>query len=226
MSSREFIGEVKKIGGGAPTHHVEEPISIAGKADKAQFDAALEQKKTPQQIDQIGQKESDTKTIYDVSQASGRIDPTHKASLDEIKTQIDKTLTDIKGIKNDLETPNLDLHIRPYKQQLRNKLTHIDENLQIALSKSGVEPIEEAERASAKIKPIEQFVGRLSHIEYQMEDMGNYLSYMASAGLEMSPANTLAMQIKVTHIGQEVEFFSSLLKQVIESAKTIMNIQV
>jgi hypothetical protein len=226
--SKESIEEIKKIGGSsaAPVKHIEEPITVTGQVDKAHFDTLLDQKR-PDKVAEAGIEQADSKkTLFETAATdAAKVDPTQKASLDQIKTRIDKTLGDISVIKDELQTP--DIHIQPYKKQMRSKLSHIDESLKIALSKAGSEvPADDAVRASDTFNPVEKFIGRLSHIEYQMEDMGNYLSYMAENGKEISAANMLAIQIKVTHIGQEVEFFAGLLSKALESTKTIMNVQV
>lgn len=224
MSEKEPIESIKRIGGSAPTKHIEEPIAVTGEANKAHFDALMDQK-APQKIEktEISEAEKNATIFDEVSKDKTKIDAAAKGSIDDIRTNIDTTLGNIKGIKEDLETPNL--HIKPYKQQMRSKLSHIDESLKIALSKAGSE-VPSEQPSSSRFDPVREFIGRLSHIEYQMEDMGNYLSYMAENKQEISPANLLAIQIKVTHIGQEVEFFAGLLSKSLESTKTLMNVQV
>jgi hypothetical protein len=43
---------------------------------------------------------------------------------------------------------------------------------------------------------------------------------------EITPANMLRIQMKVSYMQQEIEFFTAVLNKALESTKTIMNVQV
>lgn len=226
MSDREAIQQIKGIGK-ASTKHIEEPITVAGKADKAHFDAIMEQKKAPQKVEPRETSTEQASLFDEVAKSKGTVDPALQHTSEEIRSTIQKTISNIEQVKKDLETPNL--NIKPYQKLMNNKLKHVDEQLRIAVARTGREfPVEEvgAPEVGKRFNPVEEFLGRLSHIEYQMQDMQNYVDYMALSETELNPANMLAIQMKMNHIGQEVEFFAALLNKALEGIKQIGNIQV
>jgi hypothetical protein len=97
--------------------------------------------------------------------------------------------------------------------------------LRIALTKAGVE-YTPAEKVSPTENPIVKFVGYLTHAQYQLQHLGDTIEQLQLTQKELTPANMLAIQIKVGYVQQEIEFFTSLLNKALESTKTIMNVQV
>ena len=76
-------------------------------------------------------------------------------------------------------------------------------------------------------KPIEKFMGLLTHSQGQLETLTQDLKEMATMSTnQLNPATMLLVQVKVNHISQQIELFTSLLNKVLESTKTIMNVQV
>ena len=141
----------------------------------------------------------------------------------ELVAQTQNTVSEIEKVK---ETLTAQPAIKgSYRNLLNNKLTHIDDNLRIALSKAGVEYVAPEKQANS-VNPIVRFLGNLSHAQFQLESLGTYLEGMSNAKEPLSPANMLAIQIKVTHVQQELEFFTSLLNNALQSTKTLMNVQV
>jgi hypothetical protein len=108
---------------------------------------------------------------------------------------------------------------------LRNKLSHIDENLKIALHRAGVEYVP-PQKVEAPKNPIERFLGFLTDGQHQLNTLANDVNLMHLNRKEITPASMLAVQIKVGFIQQELEFFAALLNKALESTKTIMNVQV
>ncbi len=122
-----------------------------------------------------------------------------------------------------MNTPNLELK-GSVQNLLRNKLSHIDENLKIALQKAGVE-YHPPEKVAAPKKSYRK-IFRLSHrwttsAQYTCNDV----NLMHLNRKEITPAAMLAVQIKVV-CPTELEFFAALLNKALESTKTIMNVQV
>lgn len=230
--SKEAIEGIKGIGKDVATKHIEEPIEIAGKADKAHFDTLMEQKRASEiaaNREVPGDIAKSGSPLQDVAKSQGKIDPALEHSSEEIRSSIQKVVSNIKEVQEDLKTPQL--NVKPYQGLMRGKLHHIDDQLRIAFTKMGKEfPATGTEEAgpvaSTHFNPIEEFLGRLSHIDYQMENMGSYLEFMGKDGRELNPANMLAIQMKVNHIGQEVEFFGALLTQALNAIKTTLNVQV
>lgn len=148
-----------------------------------------------------------------------------KSSPADVVAQAHNVISKIDEIKTKLATPNLELK-SSIQSQLKNKLSHIDENLKIALSKAGVEYKAPTEKASGVTNPIERFLGFLTDGQSQLKNLASEVETMHLKKGEISPASMLLVQIKVGYIQQELEFFTSLLNKALESTKTIMNVQV
>lgn len=153
------------------------------------------------------------------------------ASAEHLTAKTKEIIAQIDTAKEKLSDPNLNLK-QSSEQLLNSKLTHIDDNLKIALSKAGIEYQPHVDTtlpkysADGRINPIERFLGFLTDGQYKLENLGNELSSMAANSKEMSPTQMIVVQIKVGQIQQEIELFTSLLSKSLDSIKTIMNIQV
>lgn len=178
------------------------------------------------------------------SAISERIEPVTKSSLmDEVRNlnirvdrfahvnpkdlvaQADEVVKQIDTIKSKLTTP--DLELKPGTQTLlQNKLSHIDENLRVAMSKAGLEYHPTAHLDNKTVNPIERFLGFLTSGQSQLASLSNEVNQMHLNNKEISPANMLRIQMKVGYITQEIEFFTAVLNKALESTKTIMNVQV
>lgn len=157
-----------------------------------------------------------------------QLDPA--VSHKELIAQTEQAKQKIEAIKQDLETPNLDIK-RNVGRLMNNKLTHIDDSLRIALTKAGAEKEEFAATAPVagedqKFSPVGRFIDHLTHSQTQLDNLGTYLEALTSQEKQLSPANLLAIQIKVNHIQQELEFFTNLLNKSLESTKALMNVQI
>jgi hypothetical protein len=134
------------------------------------------------------------------------------SQIDQVKTQLSQAQTEIKP---------------SYQTLLRNRLSHIDDNLKIALSKAGVEYTPPPTTATGKaLNPFEKFMSFLTHSQHQLENLGSTIESFNMTGAQLSPANMLAIQMKMHYVQQEIELFTSLLNKALESTKTIMNVQV
>ena len=134
------------------------------------------------------------------------------SQIDKVKSQISQTQTDIKP---------------SYQTLLRNRLGHIDDNLKIALQKAGIEytpPPAVAE--TGKTNPVQRFVDLLTNSQRHLENLGSTIENLNLTGAQLSPANMLAIQMKMGYVQQQIELFTSLLNKALESTKTIMNVQV
>jgi hypothetical protein len=151
------------------------------------------------------------------------VEPSSRPSKAEIVQKTDAMVHRIDDIKKELSTAG---QVNPaYHNVLQSKLSHINESVKIALSKVGVE--------GAAMKPpasvtgngaIDKFLGMLTHGQSEMTKLSSSMSGDASGSF--SPGQLLAVQIKVNHMQQEIEFFTSALSKALESVKTIMNVQV
>lgn len=154
-----------------------------------------------------------------------RVDRFTKINPKDLVAQADDVVKQMETIKTKLKTPELELKTST-QMMLQNKLSHIDENLRVALSKAGVEYTPQTHLDNKTVRPIERFLGFLTHGQTQLTSISNEITQMHLNNKEISPANMLRIQMKVGYITQEIEFFTAVLNKALESTKTIMNVQV
>lgn len=147
------------------------------------------------------------------------------ATTESLIAQTQDVVKQIESIKQNLAAPNVDLK-DSVVSLLKQKLEHVDENIKIALQKVGSTEYKPPENLTGLGKPLERFIGFLAHSQYNLEHIGDDVQQMALDGKSLTPANMLAIQIKVSYVQQELEFFTSMLSKALESTKTIMNVQV
>jgi hypothetical protein len=176
---------------------------------------------TVQQTQEVTKKLSPIDELRSLTQQVNQIS---KANPHDLAAKAHEVIAQIEDIKTKLATPNLELK-SSVQHELKNKLTHIDESLRITLSKAGIE-YKVPEKPNNITNPIEHFLGFLTDGQYQLEHLADEVQTMQLNKNEISPANMLALQIKVGFVQQELEFFTSLLNKALESTKTILNVQV
>jgi hypothetical protein len=140
--------------------------------------------------------------------------------------QIDEAKTKLEEVK--LQLDNTQSGLKPsYQALIKNRLTHIDDNIRIALSKAGTEyPVMTPPQQKGLVNPIERFLGFVTHGQYQLEHLSQTVDQLNLTGAQLTPAHMLALQIKIGQVQQEIELFTNLLNKMLESTKTIMNVQV
>ncbi len=154
-----------------------------------------------------------------------KVEQAGKASAESLAGHARDLIAQIEEVKGKLATSNVEIK-GSVQTLLKNKLSHIDENLKIALDKAGVE-YQNAPVASQNLtNPVDRFLGFLTNGQYQLQHLSAQLEHMSKSGEQLSPARMLAVQIKVGYITQELELFYNLLNKALESTKTIMNVQV
>jgi hypothetical protein len=218
----ERIDKIRKIGKKLkPQGPLHEP-------NKDYFEALMRQRNVKTEAVQTEQKalaQKTEKTLFDeVRELNKKINYATRSSPGELASQADDVVAQIDMLKNKLETPDLEIK-SSVQTLLRNKLNHIDENLKIALDKAGIE-YKPPEKPTSLAKPVDRFLGLLTHSQSQLETLAEDVRSMANMEKELSPANMLLIQIKVSYIQQEIELFTSMLNKALESTKTIMNVQV
>lgn len=202
-----------------------EPLERAS-PNKEQFDALmnLDRQRSPTVV----KTESSEKTslMDHVRDIGHKVESVSRASPQQVVAQAQDVIKQIESVKTQLANPNLEIK-GSVQNLLKNKLTHIDESLKIAMNRAGMEySPHEISGKSNLITPIERFLGFLTHGQYQLQKLANDVEMMHLTGTEISPASMLAIQIKVGYVQQEVEFFANMLNKALESTKTIMNVQI
>lgn len=165
-----------------------------------------------------------TSLMDEVSKLNKNISSISSGNPATIKAQAKDAITQIEHVKSQLSQAGTD--IKPsYQTLLRNRLTHIDDSLKIALNKAGVEytppPVTGGENKNA----IHKFLGFLTNSQNQLENLNSAVDQFNVTG-QITPANMLAIQMKMGYVQQQIELFTSLLNKALESTKTIMNVQV
>jgi len=165
-----------------------------------------------------------TSLMDEMSKLNKNIANISNLSPENIKTQAKGVIAQIENVKTQLSQAHTE--IKPsYQTLLRNRLTHIDDNLKIALNKAGVEYTPPQVTSPESANPIHKFIGFLSNSQHQLENLNVAVDQFNVTG-QITPANMLAIQMKMGYIQQQIELFTSLLNKALESTKTIMNVQV
>lgn len=196
--------------------------------NKDYFDALMRQRSVKTEAVSTEHKDKTAKTannLFDeVRDLNQKVNNFTRSSPQELANQAEDVIAQIDTLKNKLETPNLEIK-GSVQTILRNKLGHIDESLKIALDNAGLE-YKPPEKPTSLNAPMDRFLGLLTHSQSQLETLASDVQTMALMDKELSPANMLLIQIKVSYIQQEIELFTSMLNKALESTKTIMNVQV
>jgi hypothetical protein len=197
------------------------------------FDALMQ--KDVHRLDQTEQMAKDPNKIAspmdEATKMGGRTGHTGKIRPAEIIEQTRSASRRIETIKTRLGGANVD--VKPSVQGLlRNKLHHIDRNIQGALDKAGAQESDkmiakegEVEMVDGVLNPVHRFLGMLTSGQSSLEQLTGAVERMNKEG-NASPSALLAIQIKVSRAQHEIELFTSLLNKALESTKTIMNVQV
>jgi len=154
-----------------------------------------------------------------------KVEQVGKSSPDALAGQARSLIAQIEEVKGKLSSSSVEIK-GSVQTLLRNKLSHIDENLRIALDKAGVEYTNASAPSKNVTNPIERFLGFLTDGQFQLQHLASQLDQMNAKRQDLSPARMLAVQLKVGYIQQELELFTNLLNKALESTKTIMNVQV
>lgn len=162
--------------------------------------------------------------MEEISNFNNKVDTASRSDPKNIAVQATELVAQMDELKTKLSTPNLQIK-SSVQNLLQSKLTHIDESLKIALNKAGVEYVAPVAQKNLST-PIERFLGFLTDAQSQLEGLGNDVERMSLVKGQISPADMLAVQVKVGYVQNEIEFFTALLNKALESTKTIMNIQV
>ena len=174
--------------------------------------------------------------------------PTKPSPIDELRLSAkkiqrlepasnEKVLNQAQEIKTNLVAPmekldetiktNPNIKLSPaYEVPLSEKLVHIDSSLKSALGIAGVE-VKGAPVPAQPAHPLEKFLNYLTHGDKQLSSLVSEIQIMSGPDAKnMTPGKLLAVQVKLSFVQQELEFFTNVLNKALESTKTIMNVQV
>lgn len=144
--------------------------------------------------------------------------PTHATILAQSKTTQDA----LGDVKNKLNTPNLKFK-RSQSHLLKNKLQDAHTHMRAASNKLGLEP--PPLQMPTNPTPLDRFLAYVNDGQDQMVAVQEKLKEISNSGKPMNPSDLLLVQVKMNQAQQEIEYSSTLLSKVIDSIKTIINIQ-
>lgn len=226
MATIEKIEKVKKITKSTkPVEKLvtEEELKRIG-PNKEQFDKLMVEKQQPDKIKPEKVESSKVKSpIEELRDISSSKIKTTRVTPPELIAQTQEAINKMEDIKGTLKTPDAQVK-ESLVPLLDGKLTHVNEGIQAALSRTGSEY--KAPVVASTENPVLRFLGFLTDGQYKLQTLAQDVERMHLKKDDINPAALLAIQIKVGYITQELEFFSSLLNKALESTKTIMNVQV
>jgi hypothetical protein len=161
------------------------------------------------------------------AQKMQRLSPT---TPDRVQNQAESIRTGLASPINKIDETlktNPNVKVTPAADaELTEKLKHIDSSLKSALGIAGVE-VQGAPEVTKQTQPLVKFLGYLTHGDRQINSLLTEIKAISGADAsKLSPAKLLAVQIKLSFVQQELEFFTNVLNKSLESTKTLMNVQV
>lgn len=232
MAAEDKIEAIKKIGKEAINAEGEGEVRVEAVANRDHFESLMLQQEQKQQHEQATTTKAIDETatsrkpslMDQVADLNRKVDLVKRIQPPDIVAQAQEVISKMSEIKEQLALP--EQGIKPaYQNLLKNKLTHINDNLRIALSAAGVESVPPPTHVLSN-NPIDRFLGFLTDGQAQLQGIAKEVQSFGNNKTNLNPAAMLAVQIKVGFIQQELEFFSSVLNKALESTKTIMNVQV
>lgn len=196
--------------------------------DREQFEALMRQDRNQNvKLETMPERRLDPSArpslMDEVASVNSRVEQESKYSAHDLVSQARDAVQRIDQIQTQLSQP--ELRIKSSVQQLlKNKLGNINDNLKSAFDRAGLDYVPPEDNLRAN--PVRRFLDMLAHGQENLNKLSNEISGMQATGKDVSPADLLAMQLKVHHVGQELEFFTALLNKSLESTKTLMNTQV
>lgn len=142
-------------------------------------------------------------------------------TLDSLLAQVKSAHGMLGDINNDLQTKNLKL--KPSERHLlRSKLQNANTYLRAANTDLGVEP---SPPTPAKGGILGKFLGYISEGQGNLAAAQQQLLALGKKGDRVNPADFLAIQLKIAHAQQEIEYASIMLSNAVSAMKTLFNIQ-
>lgn len=164
-------------------------------------------------------------TLMDeVSRLNSKVEGLSKRTSEDLIVEAQSARRQIAQIQDQLQQPELQMR-DSVQTLLKSKLNNIQENLQVALNRAGVDSLP-PEPGAPGGNPITRFMDLLSNGQHNLERLSGHIETMAAQGKEVAPADLLVVQLKVHHVQEQLEFFTNLLNKALESTKTMMNVQV
>ncbi len=148
---------------------------------------------------------------------------TQGPTFDSLMAQTKSVQGMLGDINTHLQTKNLKLK-QSDRASLRSKLTSANSYLRAANVKLGAE-VPPAPPPSSTGGIMGKFLGYLSDGQANVAAAQQQMMAMKGKGDALKPADFLAIQIKLAHAQQEIEYASMMLANAVSGLKTLFNIQ-
>jgi hypothetical protein len=143
-------------------------------------------------------------------------------NFDTLLTQVKSSQGMLGDINQQLNTPNLRLK-QSQRYLLRTKLTDANTHLRAANAKMGAELPEPPTPSSGGI--LGKFLDYVTEGQSNLQAAQNQVAALKDKGDNLKPADFLAIQLKLAHAQQEIEYSSIMLSKVVDDMKTLFNVQ-
>lgn len=144
-------------------------------------------------------------------------------TFDTLLTQVKSAHGMLGDINTQLQTPNLKLK-QSSRYLLRNKLGDANKNIKAANAKLGAETPPPPPSAGGGI--IGKFLDYVSDGQSNLMAAQNQLLSMKEKGDGLNPGDFLAIQLKLAHAQQNIEYASIMLGKAVDDMKTLFNVQI
>jgi hypothetical protein len=144
-------------------------------------------------------------------------------TLDSLLNQVRSTHGMLGDISSNLQQPKLRL-TENERSQMQSWLSKANSQLRTANEKLGIETKAPSNSATGGI--LGKFLDMIQDGQSNLKSAQSQLQDIQKTGDQMRPTDFLAIQIKVSHAQQQIEFCSMMLAKSVENIKTIMNIQI
>ena len=148
--------------------------------------------------------------------------PNAPPTLDSLNAQAKNAKDSLGTIEKQLKDKNLNLK-RSQNHLVRQKLTDANSYIRSAGAKMGANLPDE--QNYAKFQGGNRFIAMVNDGQNQLFQVQEQLKEMGKKGASVSPADMMAIQVKMGLAQQEIEYTSTLLGKVIQSTTQIMNTQ-
>lgn len=146
------------------------------------------------------------------------------ANLETLLSQVKSTNSLLGDMNSQLNTKNLKL--KPSQRYiLRNKLGDAVTHLRAANAKMGAEVPEELP-TSTNGGIIGKFLNFISQGQAQLASAQQHIIDIKKSGDSLKPGAFLAVQLKLAHAQQSIEYASLMLAKVVDDMKMLFNVQI
>lgn len=206
------LDPIRKIG------EEQKQVATPGKSGQG-FESYME--KASEQMPTQGTGKTTPTSPFDLAQAQSPLatGPTFDSLLNQVKA----SQSMLGDMSNDLNTKNLKLK-QSQRYLLRSKLKNANGYLKAANTKMGAKaPEEEAAPSGGGI--MGKFLNYIGNGQANLAAAQQQLMNLKGKGDALKPADFLAIQVKLAHAQQEIEYASIMLSKAVDDFKTLMNIQ-